>query len=206
MTMDGITYREDFGCWWPDYDHKPEKCFEFVQTRLSDMDLAIKRCRKHDVCIQAGGHAGFWPKRLAKTFKHVHTFECEPKLLECMKRNIGDTPNIMISGEALGAKVMQAKMLPHVSAGSWRIDFNGTVPVNVTTIDALNLPALDALFLDIEGYEVEALKGAKDTIRKFYPVIHVEELPRSKLQIQTYLKNIGYRRVAQIHLDAVYVR
>lgn len=203
--MQGISYREDFGAWWPDYDHSPEKCFQFVQQGLRDMDIAIGLCRKKEVCVQAGGHAGFWPKRLAKSFGMVFTFECEPILFECLKRNCWGIDNITRSSLALGDRIGQAKMRPHVSAGGWRIDPEGTFPVDVITIDDLGLSDCDAIFLDIEGYEVEALCGAKATIDNFRPVLHVEELPRSREAIQRHMKKIGYREQARVHGDCIYV-
>jgi FkbM family methyltransferase len=201
-----ITYREDFGCWWPDYDHKPEACYQYVLKRLPDSDYATKLCKKRNVCVQAGGHVGLWPKRLAKSFKTVYTFECEPALFECMQRNLADIPNIVMSNQGLGAEAGKAKMLPHVSAGSWRIDPTGTLGVDLTTIDALQLSECDALFLDVESYEVEVMKGAANTITKFSPVIHIEELPRSKTAIRAHLRSLKYRCVQQIHGDFVYIR
>jgi hypothetical protein len=46
--------------------------------------------------------------------------------------------------------------------------------VDVTSIDAMALPRLDFFKLDVEGYEVPALTGALDTIRKHRPWIWVE--------------------------------
>jgi FkbM family methyltransferase len=46
--------------------------------------------------------------------------------------------------------------------------------VDVTSIDAMALPRLDFFKLDVEGYEVPALTGALDTIKKHRPWIWVE--------------------------------
>jgi len=46
--------------------------------------------------------------------------------------------------------------------------------VDVTSIDAMSLPRLDFFKLDVEGYEVPALKGAIETIKKHRPWIWVE--------------------------------
>jgi len=200
-----ITYRKAFQAWWPDYDHSPEKCFAAVQRGLRDMDIAIGLCKSRKVCVQAGGHAGLWPLRLSGFFETVYSFECEPILFECMKRNLGKVKNIVISDLALGAFVGCVIMRGSVSAGSWRIDPDGKFPVKQTTVDALGLSACDALFLDIEGYEAHALQGAAETISKFRPVIHVEELPRSRDAIRKHLRSIDYRLHARVHGDCVYV-
>jgi FkbM family methyltransferase len=46
--------------------------------------------------------------------------------------------------------------------------------VDVTSIDAMDLPRLDFFKLDVEGYEIPALTGALDTIKKHRPWIWVE--------------------------------
>jgi len=46
--------------------------------------------------------------------------------------------------------------------------------VDITSIDAMALPGLDFFKLDVEGYEVPALTGALDTIKKYRPWIWVE--------------------------------
>jgi FkbM family methyltransferase len=201
-----ITFRKDFGCWWPDYDHKPEACFSRVKKRVSDMDAAVRLAHAHNVCVQAGGHAGHWARRLAKSFKHVLTFEPERELYECLCRNTEAVGNIYPRPYALGAFVGEVRMVPHVSAGSWRVASNGTVPVPQITIDSLNLSHCDAIFLDVEGYEVDALQGAGTTLARFSPVLHVELLPRSKAAIETFMASSGYRLRKTIHNDAVFTR
>jgi len=96
-------------------------------------------------------------------------------------------------------------MRPHKSAGSWAIDpIEGTVPVYLTTIDMLGLKSCDAIILDVEGWEVEALDGGAKTIAAFRPIIHVEELPDAKSKIQAYMKLLHYRPVAAVHKDVIY--
>lgn len=199
-----ITLRPDFNLWWPDYDHNPVACMSFVRKGLTDMDVAIQHCAKRRICVQAGGHVGLWPKRLAEFFQCVYAFECEPLLAECMRRNLKDVPNVLMVEAALGSFVGDVKMQSTVSAGSWHISETGNHTARQTTIDALALKRCDAIFLDVEAYEVEALKGAWETIERCRPVIMVEELPRSRNRIRAHMKSIGYAVKAKVHADVVY--
>jgi FkbM family methyltransferase len=201
----GITYRENLKLWWPDYDQGADKCYAFVMARLKDMDRAIARTKGRLVCVQAGGHVGLWPLRLEERFKVVYTFEPDPYLFECLRKNCDGHPRIEVSQCALGDKVEVVKMIPRPTAGSWRVDPEGRIPVPQTTIDAMNLPACDALFLDVEGYEVKALQGAKATISRYRPTIMVEELPRATVGIRAHMAELNYRLVDQIHADSIYV-
>ena len=96
-------------------------------------------------------------------------------------------------------------MRPVGSAGSWRVDDAGTVPVQQTTIDALKLGRCDAIYLDIEGAEPGALRGAERTIRTFRPVLHLEILPRARGEILSITEALGYGLVRHVHKDAIFV-
>lgn len=203
-----IAFRKDFGLWWPDYDHKPEACHARVTRRVRDMDYAIglRGRAQRRLAIQAGGHAGVWPSYLAKVFDRVYTFEPEPALFRCLCRNTNRNGRRIIPAQmALGASIGTVRMRPHVSAGSWRVTDDGTVAVQQVTIDSLQFSACDLIVLDVEGYEVEALKGAHYTIAAYQPVLHVEELDRSKDAIRDHMKSIGYKLVKEINNDAVYI-
>ena len=81
----------------------------------------------------------------------------------------------------------------------------------VIPIDSLPLSSCDLIQLDIEGYELEALKGAKETIEKFNPVIVVElkelpHAPRKHKQCARYLNSLGYKEVGKVHRDVIFKR
>ena len=204
--MQGISLRDDCGLWWPDYDHDPVKCLSFVMRGLKDSDITARYSKHHRTVVQAGGHVGLWPMRLAQTYAKVLTFECEPLLAECIRRNAAQYANIVVHGKALGATVETVKMRGHVSAGSWNIHPNGKHVAEQTTIDALGLDDCDAIILDVEGYEVQALTGARETITRCSPVLHVEELPRAAQGIHEFMRGIGYRLRAKVHADCIYTK
>lgn len=199
----GIRYRDDLKAWWPDYDHAPVRCMEFVKHGLPAIDVVLKYCRHRRECVQAGGHAGFWPLALSAHFEHVHTFEPERRLFDCMTLNCG-SKNVTMYRHGLGAAPGTVNFRSHVSAGSWRVDPTGEHSITLLAVDALNLKHCDALLLDIEGYEVEALRGALATIERCRPVILCEMLPRSRVEIDDWLRGRGYGVAERFGRDAIY--
>lgn len=199
----GISFRKDFGAWWPLYDHAPEKCIQFVRHGLPAVARVAHYCAKMRECVQAGGHAGFWPLALSERFEHVHTFEPERRLFDCMTRNC-TAKNVTMYRHGLGASSGTAAFKSHVSAGSWRVDPDGEHQITLLTIDALKLAHCDAILLDIEGYEVEALRGADDTIDRCRPVILCELLPRSAAAIDGWLSSRGYEQRERYGRDGIY--
>jgi hypothetical protein len=50
----------------------------------------------------------------------------------------------------------------------------GEEVVELTTIDNLHLPKLDFIKLDVQGFELKALKGGENTIKSNYPIMFIE--------------------------------
>jgi hypothetical protein len=62
--------------------------------------------------------------------------------------------------------------------GAWHIESTGDErDTPLTTVDAEKFAGCDLLQLDIEGAEIEALQGARETIMEYRPVIIVEMKP-----------------------------
>jgi len=75
--------------------------------------------------------------------------------------------------------------------------------VPLATIDGLNLPACDFLKVDVEGMEIEVLKGAASTISKYRPVLYVENDRADKSdELISYLLGLDYRLFG--HLPAYF--
>lgn len=203
--MNGITYRKDFGCWWPDYDHKPEICHARVVRNSSDVEVTAARCKKRRICVQAGGHAGLYPIRLAKLFDTVLTFEPDPHLFACLELNVRDAGagNIRAQGAALGEKCGEIFYSARSSAGSGRTAETGALAVPMLSIDSLGLEACDALVLDVEGFEPRILAGARETIARFRPVLQLEFLPRSEAELREFMRANKYREHLKVHGDIV---
>ena len=49
-----------------------------------------------------------------------------------------------------------------------RIKGHGMVKINMRTIDSFELKDIGFIKYDIEGYELKALKGSEQTIKKYY--------------------------------------
>lgn len=170
-------FREVNGFYVPKDD---VKCSEAVFNTKTDADESISLCRGREVVVQAGGNFGVWAKYLSDIFKTVYTFEPDPLNFSALSRNIGDIQNIIKLQSALGERGETPIELHREdnNAGAHYVNGHGYLPC--LALDYLHLPACDLIILDIEGYELKALRGAEQTIIEFRPVIHLEEKGLSK--------------------------
>ena len=72
-----------------------------------------------------------------------------------------------------------------------RIKDRGDVKIPIETIDSFNFENVTFIKYDIEGYELKAVKGSEQTIKKYNPVIVVEQ-NKGNLDSVNLLKSWGY--------------
>jgi len=186
------------GLWWPDFD---VRCRAAVVTECAAaMPVVLPLVKEKRVCVQAGGNVGVYPLALSEAFERVVTFEPDHDNVHCLIENV-TRPNVAIYRAALGSE--QGTCSIHVveadNCGAHRTVPNGEVPV--MTIDGLELDACDLIWLDIEGAEADAIKGAMATIEKFSPIIVLEEKGHGPKAVLP-----GYSVKMRIANDTVYWR
>ena len=128
---------------------------------------------------------------------------------ECLKQNI--PKNVVAYRQALGEQSgfvdTKRDACEAGNAGAWY-----TVPgtkVYQGTIDGLGLDECDLIQLDVEGAEAAVVRGGLATIKRFKPVIVIEEkrLPHvvgDYREARKLLETFGYKQVAKLHKDVVF--
>jgi len=132
--------------------------------------------------IQAGGNCGVWAVRFAAFFKRVYTFEPDPVNYKALMWNVKDYPDVITPFPfALTSKPKQRVSMVREdrNCGAHQITFNDqSEGLPTITIDDMAMPGdeeVDLIYLDIEGAEMLALRGAEETIRRARPVIAFED-------------------------------
>jgi FkbM family methyltransferase len=119
---------------------------------------------------------------MAQKFEAVYTFEPTPQSFYCLNFNCPEE-NIVAFNAALGEKrgMVNMQFPEHKKRsktgkdnyGGFRCFPGGHVPTLL--LDDLDLSRCDLIMLDLEGYELFALKGAGKIIETCRPVIIMED-------------------------------
>jgi len=67
------------------------------------------------------------------------------------------------------------------------------VEVQTYSIDSFGLDRVDVIKLDIEGMELMALEGAKETLEKHKPALWIERFKASEEEMRKLLEGFGYK-------------
>ena len=141
------------------------------------------------VLVDVGGNIGTFLCQFLDKCKTVLVFEPIPRLNNVIKNSIeyNKDHKIQLIAKAVGDQPGSVKMLDNNNSNI--VDNGNTTDVlniEVTTLDneLSHLEKVDFIKIDVEGYELNVLKGARELIRKQRPVLFIEVHPM-------YLENYG---------------
>lgn len=202
------------GIWLPDHEehllHYAAQGEKGKWTYQANKLLeAMKYVTKTGIAIDVGGHCGLWSKELVKVFDKVIAFEPVAEHRDCFIRNVRG--NYELHPVALGDKHALVNMhTTNGQSGDTWIEGDGDVPV--TLLDEYNIQGVGFIKLDCEGYELFALKGGEETLKRERPVVIVEQKPGrgTKFGLKdtaavTYLESLGYKLKKAISGDYILV-
>jgi FkbM family methyltransferase len=179
----------------------------------------LSQARPGDVCVDAGANIGIYALPLARRLDrlgagHVLAFDPSPEAGEALQRSArrAGLANLRCISLALGAppsrrRLLRLDGLPEGDLGSATLYGQGvpTVDVEVETFDRWaareGLGSLDLVKIDVEGSELDVLRGMTSSIETFRPraivieivAAHLDRAGTSVTQVSSLVAALGYR-------------
>lgn len=153
--------------------------------------------------VEAGANIGAHTLILAQQVGprgRVYAFEPQRVLFQtlCANMALNSLTNVVCRPEALGAEA-GTTYVPWLdynaenNFGGLSLQYRQGEPVPVIALDSLQLPRCEFLKIDVEGMELEVLRGATETIRRCRPLLYVEnDRPERSAALIRYLQELGY--------------
>lgn len=178
-------------------------------------DIFLKYVKKGstvlDIGANIGAHTLFLSKIVDDTGK-VISFEPIKKIYEQLRKSIAinDFKNITLNNFALEDKEFETKInIVGENMGGSSIykdksidfDFIAEENIRVKILDNLDLPKINFIKMDVEGYEWNVIKGAKKLLERdrpniifeYNPLTYDKELEGDSIKILEYLKSLNYK-------------
>jgi FkbM family methyltransferase len=151
-------------------------------TRRADPFADMRRFvagNTHPVILDIGANLGQTARKFRATFPRgvIHCFEPGTATFNALQQNVAEN-GVHVWHLAVGSSVGKQTFLENtepdmssfleLSDAGWG-EVNNRAVVDVTTVDEFlrerNIPAVDILKSDTQGYELEVFKGAEDAMR-----------------------------------------
>ncbi len=143
-------------------------------------------CKEGDIVIEVGANIGAHTVYLSKLVGKGSIFAFEPQRLVfqnlCANLAINSISNVFTYQEAIGAEngnivIPECDFTKNNNFGGINIQNSKSgMIVNKQKLDNFlnNINRLKLLKIDVEGMEIDVIKGAKELIKKFRPIIYIE--------------------------------
>jgi FkbM family methyltransferase len=150
--------------------------------------------KEKDIIIDAGANMGIFSIFVASKYPNttIFAFEPTPSTFNALQENVRFYPNIKVFNYGLGEKEKEGSIIVVSNNSGANHIGEGGIYINIKTIDGLKT-RLDFLKMDTEGYERNILEGAKETIKKYKPIIAMSAYhkPSDKIELPKLLSNIA---------------
>lgn len=169
-----------------------------------EVDLFRQIVGAGDTVLEIGANLGVHTlvlAQLAGNSGQVHAFEPQRLLFQTLAGNmaINSVTNVYAYQKAAGEtnghiKVPVLDCEQEINWGGLELGkWEQGEEVEQITVDSLSLDNCHFIKIDVEGMELAVLKGAAETIRRFQPLLYVENDRTDKaMQLIHYLDRLGY--------------
>ena len=149
-------------------------------------DRSLKYVKNRRTALDIGANVGLWSRSLCDNFNNVIAFEPVSMFRECLVKNVKKS-NLTIETCALGNENTTAHMIiTEGNTGHTHINPEsiGHGNIQIKRLDDLNVVDVDYIKMDCEGFEFRVLQGAEQTIKKWRPIVVVEQKPHDAYSSQ----------------------
>lgn len=151
--------------------------------QLHKLQAAFPHIRNFRHAVDVGAHVGLWSRILAHCFTRLTAFEPIELHRDLFNQNVHANSGCEIKLYPLALSGSEKSVrfdIDPKSSGATHVTLaqDGAGPqVDACTLDSLDLPPVDFIKVDCEGYEYFILRGGERTIRRDRPCIVVEQKP-----------------------------
>lgn len=158
-------------------------------------------------CLDIGANIGVISQALLANGFTVTAFEPQPAIFDLLRFNCGSA-NVINTAVGSSAGFAQMPKVYYSEKGNFgglgigTKSMYGNITVPLITIDSLNLD-VGFMKIDVEGYELEVLLGAANTIARCRPVMYIEDDRVGKSNaLRAHIASLGYN--IEVHQPTLY--
>lgn len=202
------------GFWVPSNDIHVEQWRQgqpFTQNKCLKefLDWCQSRNIKFNTVLDIGAWCGTWSAELAPYCKKIYAIEPDRTHFECLLKNLSSFDNIELLDYAVGDTETTVSLTDDDFTQAKRIYSIGNILMK--TVDSFRFENVDLIKIDVEGFEMNVLRGAKHTLKNCnFLMIELNNNSKkynsSNAEIEKYLQELGFTTLIDKWPDKVFIR
>ncbi|NRA97711.1 MAG: FkbM family methyltransferase [Planctomycetes bacterium] len=180
----------------------------------------LDQIQPHSVALDVGAHIGTHSILMGQAvgpWGRVYAFEPQRKLFRELVQNLrlNGLDNVVPLRYALGtgpARIIEMNVATESNEGGTAVGTGGD-PAELRSLDDFRFEDVSLIKIDVEGFEMEVLRGALETISRSRPVLIIEihgangtaDQQARYRATQDYVRGLGYRPVLIRHADWLFL-
>lgn len=161
-------------------------------------------CPCGGTAVDAGANSGFYTYRMAELFSNVYAFEPIKKVTRDLAA--WKPKHVTLINAGLSSKRRRAELFIPVVRGRALFGWAGLAPgnhpaaethlreqVELYALDQFRLDNVALVKIDVEGHELEVLRGARQTLARWRPVVLIELAERNAADVRKLFRALHYQ-------------
>ena len=186
----------------PDYDTHFKDIANYQQRQWT---AGVDATPNRGVAVDVGAHVGSFTVRYAEIFDTV--IAIEPINTEYLRENTQHLNNVVV--QPVGVSNSRTTLYAHnpvpENSGAWELhaqpQYAHDQPVEVVTLDDLDLTECDLIKVDCQGHELAIVQGATRTIQQHRPTLQLE---KPNTELQRLLHSMDYKLIEKAGKDWIW--
>lgn len=155
----------------------------YGEYQQQELDLLLSLPQSWHTVFDIGSNIGYHARAFASQCRAVYCFEASPQHHELLVHNMagvdhGHIWHAAVTDHLGHAGIYHFDTTVRANYGMLQINDHGDIRVPAVTIDHLvsarHVAPPTLIKIDVEGHEPAALRGARNTIREYHPVVYFE--------------------------------
>lgn len=181
----------------------------FTQNKC--LEKFIRYCedknKKFNHILDIGAWVGTWSMAMNKYCGRVVAFEPDALHYECLVKNVPE--DVETHQLAVGQEDKMISLSEDNFTQSKRVIGEGAIPM--ISVDSLGMDDIDLIKIDVEGYEMEVLKGASETLKNTKYIMielnnNTKKYGSNNMAIEKFLETLGFKVLMSHWPDKVFHR
>lgn len=155
--------------------------------------------------IDVGSNQGLYSYRMAKLFSKVYAFEINDSLTAALAAYNPGNIEIINTGlsSTAGEGILYIPVLNGLPLTGWAslapnncpdTKIHNEKPVKFCPLDKFNIQAVSFIKIDVEGHELEVLKGAVETLARSRPILLIEIKEQNRSEVFAFFAKQNYQK------------